>query len=334
MKESMTDENTESEKRYKSMMEQLDNEYQKSKPNKQYDELSNQIINNFINNYKAAESIYSKDTKSENNKNSKKLIHATAYGKYREYLCKKLLNYLLPRKFGIGSGFLLSQAKTSYECDLIIHNSMYTPMLDRSEPNIFYPIETCLAVGEVKSTISKKELFEALKKLSTVKEMRNNIDKAEIFDDPHDYNPKYNPDKTLNHQIVTFLICKKINYAASKLVDDISDFYMEKKIAPSLRHNLILSLEDGVFLYRYPKTIGTTYYPYCEIGACANQHAVCESEFDFHGRYFFFYLYRALSSVVTLFPNIFTHLDFSLDGTHESKLKFNFEDEYRGNYFR
>ena len=63
----------------------------------------------------------------------------------------------------------------------------------------------------------------------------------------------YNPEKNHFDHVMSFLICKKIdmpkNYTYSNLIKDINDAYEKKGILPYNRHNLILSIDDGVFLY-------------------------------------------------------------------------------------
>lgn len=74
---------------------------------------------------------------------------------------QRLINFLkqvLPKRFGIGTGFIVSsdsQAESSNQTDIIISDELYNSTLHRELAAQVYPIETIYATIEVKGTLSK-----------------------------------------------------------------------------------------------------------------------------------------------------------------------------------
>ena len=103
-----------------------------------------------------------------------KLIHPGEFGEYREDILKRFLGLYIPEEFGISSGFVItSSGLISNQCHIIIYDKSKTPRIQNFENQRFFPIETVLGIGEVKSTISSMaELNKYLQKLSKLKELR------------------------------------------------------------------------------------------------------------------------------------------------------------------
>ncbi len=203
--------------------------------------LTIQNFKNIINSFKESKNIFWDDEKN-------RLIHSGEYGIYREELVKKWLKLFIPEKFGISSGFLInSKGEISTQCDLIIYDKDKTPMIETIENQKFFPVETVILVGEIKSDINSiSQLNSYLLKLSEIKKIRDGVISN------HSYNSKfeeykYMPDKNPFDNIYSVLICHKFNFDF-----DISkiDFGTTKK---QHRHNLILSLTDGIVNYKTAK---------------------------------------------------------------------------------
>src|SRR5438128_86019 len=61
---------------------------------------------------------------------NKRLRHTGEFGIYREDLVKKWLRLVVPEKFGISSGFVISaMGSISTQCDIIIYDRTVTPMI-------------------------------------------------------------------------------------------------------------------------------------------------------------------------------------------------------------
>lgn len=187
----------------------------------------------------------------ENNK----LIHPGEYGTYRERLLKKWLRMYIPKNFDISSGFIInSENKISSQCDIIIYNKDITPHIENSEKQSFYPIESVIAIGEVKSTINTpKDLNNALKKLSKLKKFRKIKDKHRVHKSV--FNDEFNIEKNPFHNVFTFLICYKFNF------DYRLDIVNYENIEHYYHHNVILSLTDGIANYATSKT-GNLGFPF------------------------------------------------------------------------
>lgn len=176
---------------------------------------------------------------------NEKLIHPGEYGSYREDLLKKFLRLYIPENFGISSGFIItSENEISNQCDLIIYDKTTTPKILNSENQRFFPVETVLGVGEVKSNInSPKELNDYLIKLSKIKKLRSSVREPEPYR-RGDYTSTYNPKFIFSDNIFTFLICKEFNFAF-----DIKKINYQD--TPHYEwHNLVLSLNNGLISYK------------------------------------------------------------------------------------
>lgn len=149
----------------------------------------------------------------------------------------------LPKKYDISSGFVInSENQISTQCDLIIYDKDNTPQIESFEKQKFFPVETIVAIGEVKSDInSALELNEYLEKLSKVKKMREGVKKPRTYFRPFSgpYNPSINP----YDSIFTFIICNKFNF-------NTSENFIRYESDRKYKHNLVLSLEDGLINYK------------------------------------------------------------------------------------
>lgn len=193
--------------------------------------LINRKIETFIKTYgDDADSIYKRDGK---------VIHPGEYGVYRERSLKQLLERCLRKAFSIGDGFVINKFnEISTQCDVVIFDTN-SDTISIDGVNTFYPVEVVYSIGEVKSTLNKSTLKEALRKLAKIKMTASYLD-------------KYATDKARRQldQVlpVTFLLCKNIedfNSIDSEYLDDVYKDY-----SLSFRHNIILSIDDGCIAYR------------------------------------------------------------------------------------
>jgi len=178
------------------------------------------------------------------NEKEKKLIHPGEYGAYREELAKKWLEMYVPKKFGIGSGFVInSRGSISTQCDIVIYDKMTTPKIENVNNQRFFPIETVSCVGEIKSDINSIGILNSyLIKLAEIKKMRENVKDP----DPYfrGFKSSFSPNDNPFDNIFTFLICNKFNFE----IDPEKIDYGE--IEQRFKHNLVLSLHNGIFNYR------------------------------------------------------------------------------------
>jgi len=215
------------------------------------DIIRNLTIQNFEN-LKASFN-YSKKIFWDQEKN--KLIHPAEFGSYREKIIHDWLRLYVPKKYGIASGFVInSENKISTQCDLIIYDIYNTPQIQTDENQKFFPIETVLAIGEIKSDIqSFADLKGYVKKLSEVKKMRSEIKNPKPYYKhiPGDFDLDKNP----QDNVFTFLISNKFNF--DPVGKDFNTF-IDKKHRP----NLILSLNDGLINYQSTGGSPNLWFPF------------------------------------------------------------------------
>lgn len=176
----------------------------------------------------------------------KRLIHTGEYGRYREDLCLEFFSQFVPRHLEFSTGFIItSDDEVSTQCDLIAYDKELTPLINDAEQNYFFPIECVHAIGEVKSTIrSKSELRKVLLKLSKQKQLSKSISR-----ESSGVGEDYHFDLDMN-DVFTFLICKKLDFDLSELNNDLSQIYEVNDVDYRYKHNIIISLDDGLFAYQ------------------------------------------------------------------------------------
>lgn len=238
------------------------------------------------------------------------LIHPGEFGKYREECCKNLIRAFIPKNLDISQGFIISSADTvSTECDIIIYCDEISPLIENSEQQKFFFSETTSAVGEVKSIIQTEgQLKKILLKLAKIKSINKPINNNYINRD-HGY--LLNPTETSTDKIFTFLICEKLSFYNSKKLKNLNNIYGEFNAIN--RHNLILSIEDGLFAY-YTEDEGNKKTSYehpvigkkpllsCQINADSNNS---------HIKGFLHFLFKSSSEIALSKPVIQSYLGFN-----------------------
>jgi hypothetical protein len=199
--------------------------------------LTVQNLKNFINSFEETKNVFWDE---QNNR----LKHSGEFGTYREELVKKWLRVVVPEKFGISSGFLISdKGSISTQCDIIIYDKTTTPKIENIDNQRFFPIETVSCIGEVKSDINSiGELNNHLIKLAKTKKIRD-----EVSDPSPYYRGKFvrpfSPNNNSFDNIYSFLICNKFGFKP-----DVSNINYGNT-EPRFKHNVVLSLQDGAFNY-------------------------------------------------------------------------------------
>ncbi|GEP52272.1 hypothetical protein FNO01nite_29440 [Flavobacterium noncentrifugens] len=189
-------------------------------------EIFEKILNRKIETFK---SVFLEDSEGIFKVNGK-LFHAQEFGVYRERVLSEIIKSVIPESIQVKDGFVItSKNKLSTQCDIILYDSENTPVINDGVLR-FFPIESVLAICEVKSIIrTKAELKEILQKLAAQKKLDHDVISL----------------RKEGEMITTFLVCKKIDF---DFQTDFSDLY--EGIENELRHNFILSLEDGIISYQ------------------------------------------------------------------------------------
>jgi len=185
---------------------------------------------------------------------SGKLIHPGEFGAYREVICKDFLRNFIPGRLEIGSGFIVSSSgKISTQCDIIIYDDKNTPLIESENRQRFFPVETVCSIGEIKSDLDKAGFKDAINKLAGNKSLRDEMEDPDILFSSIERSDKYNPQYYPYDSIFSFLICNKLKFDISNLTEEMDSLY-EKNVQPWHKHNMILSIEDGLFIYTDDKT--------------------------------------------------------------------------------
>ncbi len=238
------------------------------------------------------------------------LKHPSEFGIYRERIIKDLIQPFLPSRLAIGTGFIItSKNETSTQCDLIIYDKRDIPIIENEEQR-FFPVECVVGVIEVKSKLNKSTLKEALVKLSKIKKIRESIATNIYTCKDKNENMPFNTKNNVRDQIATFLVCENIEF---NFENDINTFFKDAylNIDKSLYHNMILSIDDGCFLYNDDKhrPMYYSYYNYLNEPFC-NQfiYPSCYGYEYEHILLFINYFYMIISSSSVLYIDLTIYL--------------------------
>lgn len=227
------------------------------------------------------------------------LSHGPTKGSFRENLFISLIKKYLPSKFGVSSGFIYGKP---YQIDIIVYDQLhYTPYFN--EDNIVViDYSAVRAIIEVKSTLSKKTLFEALTHINSV---YNGIHQLPIFKGVLCYKTLIKNEKTL--------------------LDHVKKYYNSK-----LEIDYNISMDDYEDEVRFMKKIKTTSIkaPFeiidsiCVLDQFYIEGTIIQSDLDHKtfnppGLYYYDdYKYENLSTVLFI-RNLFSFLDI---GVYEKKV--------------
>ena len=102
------------------------------------------------------------------------LPHYGERGRNDEQRVTKLLEQVLPRRYSLGTGFIISShgdLPASPQMDIVIHDQIYNSPLFRELAANVFPIESVYATIEVKADLSLDKLREAAAALALIRQM-------------------------------------------------------------------------------------------------------------------------------------------------------------------
>ncbi len=103
-----------------------------------------------------------------------KLIpHAGELGTGREEVIREFLREYLPKRFGVSTGFVFdSHGNVSRQIDVIINDNLMAPQFEAIGGKKFFPCESVVCVGEIKSSLSsRRSIRKAFDNLTSVKRL-------------------------------------------------------------------------------------------------------------------------------------------------------------------
>lgn len=207
-----------------------------------FEKIVERNIEQFVGLFSDDSSVIYKDEKN-------KLIHPGEYGKYREESCKQLIRLMLNKNLSLSDGFVITaDDQITTQCDVIIYNSSISPIIADDISRMF-PAEEIRAIVEIKSTLSKSDFINALKKMAENKRVILDGRKGQASYKKALESRQYDT-------IGSFLICYKLNFDYSQLTYE--EIYGD--IDRKYWHNSILCIENGEFTYlldfdKFPKYI-------------------------------------------------------------------------------
>ena len=178
-------------------------------------------------------------------------------GSARERAVRKKLEQLFPQAVGIGTGCVIDvENRTSRQSDIIVFEKEICPVfsLNDTPETTYFPCESVIAVGEVKSTLGTSELLDSFSKIESVKKLRRFWKDNSCF---RSYcsrtvllgtsEEKYNQFEKPNDQIYGFIICERIGLSLDTFLSKCKE---EINRRPSHTvPNMVVSLHDGILVY-------------------------------------------------------------------------------------
>ena len=282
--------------------------------NKIIDELIEERIDVFRSAFVQRAKVLFRDDSKQN-----RLSHPGEFGTYREAIVRDFLQSFLPQRLAIDTGFVVNAlGEISGQIDLVIYDPSLTPPLESKNRQRFFPVETVIAAGEVKSDVNRDQFAAALIRIAKVKEMRSTLtDEASAVVRWHGLGTtEYNPDKIPFDQVFTFLICNRIAFPLHNVLfpSTLNDIY--KSVTYAHRHSSILSLEDGLLHYtsEFPEgEFADCYFPISPAGKGANRNKwICGQDNDYaHFKHFCSDLFMHAVHCTVGFANLMDYIKTS-----------------------
>ena len=181
-----------------------------------------------------------------------------------EKAARDQLTHVLPTGVAVGSGCVIdATGGTSRQMDIVLYERDICPVfsINGNPETTYYPCEGVVAVGEVKSTVGKRELEDAFAKIASVKTLRRNYTPSRLQSaDPVHYrrygemsppdiiDPTFDPETDERSHILGFILGGRMAASGETLFDHYLDFIRqgERTSCP----NLAVFLEGGAFLLK------------------------------------------------------------------------------------
>jgi hypothetical protein len=283
-------------------------------PNRIFDTLLNEKVDHFADSFKnlSKEIFYNEETQ--------RLTHSLEYGMMRESICKDFLKFIIPSGLEIQDGFIISTTDSvSTQCDLVIFDSRNTPLYETGKKQRFFPVETVVGIGEVKSVLSKQDFKTAINKLARIKKIRKDNKTPSIIK-----RKTYEPFNNYKHpfdQLFSFIICEKLDFKLSNLPAEFNTLY-DSDIEYNDRHNLILSIDDGLCLYKHSvnEKVKAWHYPFSQSKNLKNRLISPGDNGRNHFNGFATYMFMGIQSTTIFFPEFKNYTGGQVEGYYTDEL--------------
>ena len=245
---------------------------------------------------------------------SGRLFHAAEFGSYRERILRDFLRLAVPARLELGTGFLINAGgQISTQADIVVYDRSAIPRVESNEHQRFFPVEGVCAIGEVKSRLSKAGLRDALNKLARVKAKADDVSSTiPIYRDRTIATLPFNRETLWYDQLFSFLVCEGFDFDAASLAHEVSGWYAAD-VKEHHKHNLVLSIEDGLLLY-VDQNNKSWMYPPTEKWPAKSRFFSSPGE-KTHFFLFLTYMFSATTSSTILFPEMTAYMPTLLGGT-------------------
>jgi hypothetical protein len=224
---------------------------------------------------------------------------------YRESIVRDFLKFIVPRALDISTGFVITALNDiSTQCDVVIFDSRMTPLYQEGDRQRFFPVESIFCIAEVKSSLSRTQFADALNKLAAVKALGERIKSPAIVrkSPPGPFDPVNHP----YDLVPSVLICQKLDFRLDTIENEIDGLY-EPAVLHRHKHNMVLSIEDGLLSYldKNDKTL-----PYTRLGGVdlRNRFTYPGSNPYVHLKLFGSYMFMLTSNKTLLYPEFSDYL--------------------------
>ena len=166
--------------------------------------------------------------------------HPGELGTDREEVIRQFLRTYLPKRFEVSSGFVFDSAgNASKQLDIVISNSWICPHFETAGGKRFFPCESVVAVGQVKSSLTTSSDFQkALANLESAKSLDRSA-KGMAVDDAS--GEEIDPVRNHLDQIFTFMFITGKALAGRTSVDELIDLVHKKP--PHVWPNIIFAMD-------------------------------------------------------------------------------------------
>lgn len=185
-------------------------------------------------------------------------------GAARENEVRKKMENLLPSGVGVGTGCVIDcEGNASRQQDVILFEKDLCPVFSINETpeSTYYPCEGVIAVGEIKTTIGKKEIADGFSKIESVKKLRRLAVKSKSLLVAEEtvcfrkylnvqamsgtLEEEFDQDKNVRDQIYGFILCGDFSVKMDTLYKHI--LTQQETIDSTLLPNIMVSLKGEIF---------------------------------------------------------------------------------------
>lgn len=179
-------------------------------------------------------------------------------GAVRERAVRERLEKILPGQVGIGSGFVFdSYGHTSKQTDIIIYEKGICPVfsIEGTPETTYYPCESVIAIGEIKSTLDTDDIIDSFSKVESVKKNRRYVEDSfkwrkylSTLVAHGAMNECYSQTDKPFDQIYGFILCQSFGLKDDTMLEKCKEEISKRDAY--LLPNLIVSLNNGMVLWR------------------------------------------------------------------------------------